>query len=60
MSRMDRKSSGSMSSLSGSGTFTPPMSPRTEGATGSLGTPRGTGKGGGIQMQIQQLAGMCF
>lgn len=52
-----RRSTGSLSSLTGSGTFTPPMSPRVESprAAAAVGEKR-QGSGKGIQMQIQQLA----
>lgn len=52
-----RRLTGSLSSLTGSGTFTPPMSPRVESprAAAAVGEKR-QGSGKGIQMQIQQLA----
>lgn len=52
-----RRSTGSLSSLTGSGTFTPPMSPRVESprAAAAVGEER-QGSGKGIQMQIQLLA----
>lgn len=53
-----RRSTGSLSSLSGSGTFTPPMSPRVESprAAAAVGEKRQPASGKGIQLQIQQLA----
>ncbi|KAK3090834.1 hypothetical protein FSP39_015014 [Pinctada imbricata] len=55
---MERRKSGSLSSLTGSGTFTPPMSPRVESPrqAAAMGEKRSMVGGKGIQMQIQQLA----